>query len=175
MNQHALLCRDILYSSQGHLQGLQRIDRVESGAYTPAYDFLAVGIQYQRQIAEAVMCLVRPYRYIGDVADPQLVYCCRNKVLDKVRVGLQTVCRVCRTGLTDALTHFQVVFVYQVLKAVSAHRGITFEVTLVHVPQFHAAYARILLANITDVGQGKLLLGCLPEYYVLVSLEICLL
>ncbi len=46
---------------------------------------------------------------------------------------------------------------------------------LVHVPQFHAAYARILLANITDVGQGKLLLGCLPEYYVLVSLEICLL
>ena len=46
---------------------------------TPADDFLGISIRDQMQIAASCLQI-----NIGDVADPQLIRCCRRETLDEV-------------------------------------------------------------------------------------------
>ena len=139
-----------------HPQGLHRIGGVERRADTPADDFLGVGIEYHRQVAEVVMIVVIHYYNIRDVADPQVIGTGRNEVLYKVWIYRKTVCGISCTGLPYLQTDFKSMLIKKPAKAISANGIVTAKLLLVHNPEFGTAYAWVKLTNIPDILKSKI-------------------
>ena len=58
------------YTLQRHFKSLNRIDGLQRGADAPAYDFLGIGIQDERQVAEDIMPIIQPDGDVCDIAYP---------------------------------------------------------------------------------------------------------
>ena len=163
------------YASQCHFQSFDRVCGVQSGPHTPSDNFLCVSVQYQRQIAEAIMFLIIPYGDIGDVADPNPVRCVWNKVLYQIRVNGESMCGIGRAGLTHPLPHLQPIFVHNALKTVATQGITSIEKAAVHVPQLGSTYTRVFLADVLYERNSKFFLGGIAQNGVLVILIIGLL
>ena len=159
----------------GHAEGLHRISRVEGRADAPTDDLLAVRVEDERQVAEAVAGPAIAHHDVGDVADPQLVGRRGDEVLDEVLVRREPVGGVRRARLPDAPAHLQAVLVDDAAEAVAADWVVAAELALVHEPQLHPADSRGLFANLHDVLQGELLAGRPRERRAVVVLVVCLL
>lgn len=155
----------------GHAEDLHRISRVEGRAD----NLLAVRVEDERQVAEAVAGSAIAHHDVGDVADPQLVGRRGDEVLDEVLVRREPVGGVRRARLPDAPAHLQAVLIDDAAEAVAADWVVAAELALVHEPQLHPADSRGLFANLHDVLQGELLAGRPRKRRAVVVLVVCLL
>lgn len=71
-----------------------------------------------------------------------------------------TVRGICRSRLSNLISNLQPILVQQPQKAVSSHWVITFKFLTIHVPQFDATNARVvILAHTPNILKRKLIAG----------------
>ena len=92
-----LICRSL---RDGHVEGLERMFRLERPGQAPAYNLVRVGVRHQMQIAAAVHEVD-----VRDVAHPQLIGACGYETTDEILVLVVAVVRIRRMARLRALLH----------------------------------------------------------------------
>lgn len=160
---------------ESHPQCLHRILRIKRGPDTPSNYLFAVCIQNHGQVAEVTLTIGPRYCDVSYITYPQLIGGCGDIAFYEVRIGWQTMCRVCRARLSDAKSNLEVVLINDAAEAVAPDWFVEAEVITVHMPQLKSSDARVFLADVTDVLKGKLLAGGLGMCCVFIVLVVSLL
>ena len=82
---------------------------------------------------------------------------------------------VCCPWLTNLKTDFKLISVNDVCKAVATDWIVAVKLPAVHIPKLHAANARILLTNASNILKNKRFLSRLPKHLRLIMFIVSLL
>jgi len=112
---------------------------------------------------------------VCNVANPQLISCGWDDILDKVWVYRKAMSGVCSPGLRYSKPYLMSVLVCNSAEAVSAYRIVTRELSTIHVPYLGDAHAGVQSVNVLDILKSELFARSLRQSGIVIVLVIGLL